>query len=343
MRLPALLLISIVPLAAACLVVQGDRVTAGDLASSLPAFGTLAASTPVAYAPQPAVTRTLTIAELRRLAARLQISAGGLHEVCLERATRRLTTEEIAAALRATPGLKGAQIEIVDFLRAPLPPGKLELARAGLVLPPASDPARPIVWRGRIRYSPARTASFWVRFRARVKRQQVVAAATIPAGEPIDAQKLRLIETEVSPFAPVACETIECAAGKIARRSLHPNDAIRRELVRAAPVIARGDMVTVEAAVGEAAVTITARADGSGVTGSRITLVNPDSGKRFQAIVTGSRRARLDYGKEIKNAASKQSHTGPPPAGSAAAGGAATGGWKEAETAHSLADRPVSE
>ncbi len=338
MTLLALLLVCLVQAGGTCIVIHGDRITAGDLAAALPAFAALAPSEPLAYAPEPPVTRTLNLAELRRLAARHGLPGNGLHEVCLARETRLLTAAEILTALRAAPGLNGARIELVDFLHAPVPPGRLELAPTGVVLPPPSDPSRPILWRGRIRYSSTRTATFWVRFRALVRRRQVVATTEIRSGAPIALAQLRVEEAEVSPFAPPVCEAIDCAAGKIPWRTFHAREVIRPEMVRAAPAIARGDMVTVEVKSGQATVKATARAETGGVAGRRVTLINEATQKRFSAIVTGPRQARIDYGEETRHAASSKAHSDARPVG-----GVAAGGRQEAEAAHPIADRSIPE
>ncbi|MCC7497682.1 MAG: flagellar basal body P-ring formation protein FlgA [Bryobacterales bacterium] len=344
MNAAAFLLFAWLPSGAACLTLHGDRITAGDLAGVLPAFSAVAPETALGYAPEPALTRVLDVAELRRLAKRYKISADGLHPVCVARQTRLLTAAEILSTLRALPRLAGARIELVDFLRAPVPAGKLELAPAGLVVPQASDASRPILWRGHIRYSATRTASFWVRFRALIRRHRVVAAAEIRPGTVISSSQLRVIDTEVSPFAPAVCETLECAAGKISWRSFSANEAIRPEQIRPAPVIARDDMVTVQVESGAVTIKITARAESGGAAGQRVTLVNQETRKRFQAIATGWRQARIDYGKEAKDASSKQAHSGSKiGAGVLPAGGPAAGGRPQAEATRAIANRSILE
>ncbi|MCX6623891.1 MAG: flagella basal body P-ring formation protein FlgA, partial [Acidobacteria bacterium] len=240
MRPGALLILAVSLLRAGCIEAGGDSITAGNLATSLPAFAALAATETITYSPNPGITRTLTLADLRRIARKHGLPATQLHEVCIDRATRLLTSEEILAAIRTSPRLK-----LVDFFRAPVPPGRLELAATGIVLPPPSDPSRPLLWRGRIRYSATRSASFWVRFRALLTRQQVVAASAIKAGAPITALQLRLEQANVSPFAAPACESLDCAAGKLPQRSFREKEILRPGLLRAPPEIARGDTVTV--------------------------------------------------------------------------------------------------
>src|SRR5882724_6823836 len=77
-----------IPLAAfamaACFAVDApkDQILAGDLARGLPEWAALPPETPVALAPAPGVQRVLRFPELRRMAARWNVTSDAAYEIC---------------------------------------------------------------------------------------------------------------------------------------------------------------------------------------------------------------------------------------------------------------------
>jgi flagella basal body P-ring formation protein FlgA len=219
------------------------------------------------------------------------------------RQSRRLTYEEVLAALRTLPQLATAQLSIVDFANAPLPLGTLELARGGLLVPSESDPAAPVVWRGLVRFGASRSTPFWVRFQARVTRPRLVAAVPIRAGAVIGERDVTLVSVSESPFAPETCRDLACAVGKSPRRALAAAEPVRPARLATPPDVVRGQMVEVESCAGQARVRLRARAEATVGAGQYVVLMNEQSGRRFSALVTAPGRARITVSKDSRNEA----------------------------------------
>src|SRR5258706_14450284 len=153
----------------ACLPVDGDRITMGDLAAAIPAFLGIDGQEPIGFAPAPGAQRRFLPGELERLAARkgIAIEAG---PVCFEREMETLTKDRVIAALReALP--EGSQMELIDFSQGRIPKGLLEFPRGGLT-PPRTGSARvAVVWRGRGENAAPQSAPVWAKTRAWVSRE----------------------------------------------------------------------------------------------------------------------------------------------------------------------------
>src|SRR5689334_15615365 len=100
-----------------CIAVQADRITAGDLAKSAPAFSSLPADTDLGYAPVPGARRYYRAAELHRLALHYNLTADAISEICIERVMEPLAPERVIAAMRQALGNPQARIEIVELSR----------------------------------------------------------------------------------------------------------------------------------------------------------------------------------------------------------------------------------
>jgi flagella basal body P-ring formation protein FlgA len=134
-----------------------DRVVLKDLAAAFPSIAEAKAETTVALAPSPGVQRNFELLELRRLAARLNLSEP-VREVCVERRVVRLDPARILDALHAR--MPAAQIELLDYSRGPVPEGELEFSRTGL---PAGASAG--VWNGAVVYGGNRKFPVWAKVR----------------------------------------------------------------------------------------------------------------------------------------------------------------------------------
>jgi hypothetical protein len=145
-----------------------DRVLLRDLAPAFPALPADVLDTQVALAPAPGIKRNFELVELRRLAARLSLSEP-LREVCVERRAAPLDAARILEALRAQ--MPSAQIELVDYMRGPVPEGELEFSPRGL---PAGTSTG--FWSGAVRYAANRRFAVWakVRITADVNRGEMV-------------------------------------------------------------------------------------------------------------------------------------------------------------------------
>lgn len=148
-------------LAAACVVVDGERILLSDLASAVPAFSAAPAGESLGLSPGPGARRLLGPAEIGRLAARYSVAwdagANGTG-VCFERAAERLTEARVREALESTLRSEPGTWKLVDFSRYPAPRGTLEF-----FAPPRAAGSAPVHVRGRVRYGDNRSFPVWAR------------------------------------------------------------------------------------------------------------------------------------------------------------------------------------
>jgi len=274
-----------------CVAVEGERLRAADLAAVEPAFGGLAPETELGWAPAPGVRRAVSAAELERLAARFGLKVMR-RAICLERAVAPLVDEQVMEALERAVGREGVRIELVDFYRRPLPRGRLEFDRAGLMAPAA--PGGVSLWRGRLRYDGNRTLPVWAKVRLKAPGRRVVAAANLAPGRPIQASEVRLEEGEWFPFAEPALESLEAAVGKLPRRWIPAGAVLYARLLAAPREVERGDQVVVEVLSGGAQLRFAARAETGGRTGDSILVRSAVNHRRIAARVEGPGKVVID-------------------------------------------------
>jgi flagella basal body P-ring formation protein FlgA len=278
MNLPALLLAACLPL-----IGGGDDITAADLAPVEPAFSVLPPAAPLTYAPLPGARRILDAAEIKRLAGRFGISVDPHAPVCLERGVAPLNPEDLLAAMRSALALPDAQIELVECSRYPAPRGAIEFLLANLARPAAPRAQSAVLWKGAVRYGAGRRFSIWVRVRIQSRFDCVVAAQTLTAGHPIEAGQLRReIYTGFPLFEP-SVASVEEAVRRVPRRTIPAGVPVLASTLDEPFDIRRGDKVEVEVLSGDALVKLDARAAADGRRGQTIPIINPTSGKRFQA------------------------------------------------------------
>ena len=298
MRFLQLLLIAglAVPAGAAdegCIEVDGDRILARHFARANAVFAELPPQRPLAYVPTAGVQRVLTAAQLRRIARQHGLVDDGLSPACFERASELLTLEGILDVMRDELGTPEARLEIVDFSRRPVPRGVLAFPIAGLSSPSKSDPEKPVLWRGTVRYGNRRSASIWARVRLTVPRRQVVAKRDLSPGEPITAADLAEQTVEAFPAKKTPVASLEEAVGTVPRRRIRAGQALSSTWLMAPKEVERGTTVVVEVTSGKARLRFEAKAESSGRQGDSVWIRNPGSGHRFKAIVAGKGRVSL--------------------------------------------------
>jgi flagella basal body P-ring formation protein FlgA len=274
--------------AGACIAVAADRVTAGDLAESVPVFSSLPADTDLGYAPVPGARRFYHAAELRRLALRYNLAAESLNEICIERAMEPLVPERVIEAMRESLGTPEAHIEIVELSRYPVPRGDIEFTRASL---PPGGPAA-ILWRGFVRYGSQRRFAIWARVKITAPSTRIVALQNLPGGQRIEAAQVRLEPTETFPSSQPA-PSLDQVLGLVPRRSIAAGAALTKNLLDAPKEVERGAVVEVEVHSGGARLSLEGRAQNSGRRGDAIPIRNLATGKSFSARVAGKDRVVL--------------------------------------------------
>jgi flagella basal body P-ring formation protein FlgA len=276
---------------AACLAVSAssDFITVRDLA---PAFHDLDASildNPVGLAPAPGIQRVLFVTELRRIAARMGIAGNPEHELCFERPVTPLTAPRLLAAMRTQA--PGAEIEILDYSRMPVPEGVLEFPVSGLRQTPSSS-----FWNGWVRYANNRRYAVWAKVRVSLTAPRVVAAVDLKPGKPIDPSQLRVETREESAAAGASAAAIDQVAGRTLQRPVTAGMTLRMQWLEVPKDVVRGDTVQVDVWSGSAHLKLEAVAEGSGAIGQKIPVRNSESKKRFWGQVVA--KGKVSVGKE---------------------------------------------
>jgi flagella basal body P-ring formation protein FlgA len=275
----------LVSMAAGCLPVEGERVTARELSPAGAGFAALPPETSFGYAPAPGAKRIYRAVELQRLAAPhdLALEPGAL--VCVVRLLEPLTPERLLASMRVSLGNPAARIELVEFSRFGAPRGEIEFPPAGLRRPPARDPGAAVLWQGFVRYDVRRRVPLWAKVKIAVNSTRIVAERDLRAGTLIEAGQVRLETSEGFPAGEPMATSIEEVVGRLVRTAVAAGSPIALTLLQQAKAVERGEPVRVEASSGSARVGMVGRALTSGSVGDTVVVRNLKSGKSFPARV----------------------------------------------------------
>lgn len=287
--LAALLLLS--PLAAAqapgCLAVQDERITARDLAATVPAFAAIAPGTPLGFSPVPGTRRVFRASEIASLEAKYELETSGAADVCFEWPMVPLDRVRVLEAMRRSLKVDGATIEIIELSRFPVPPGELEFPRDKLGIPARPNEFGPVMWRGSVAYGGTRHVAVWARVSITARLQVVVAAENLRAGQAVMPAQVKLATMDVFPRPARIATSREEVTGKICRRAVAAGSQIPLQILDAAPDVDRGDIVQVEVSSGAMTLGFTGKAESAGRVGDLIRVRNPSSNKIFEARVSG--------------------------------------------------------
>lgn len=123
--------------------------------------------------------------------------------------------------------------------------------------------------------------------RGHVSAMVAVAAAPIPAGEPLTEAMITLERRDVTLIAD-ALGAPDAAVGQTSRRSLRPGDVLRAGQLAAPVLVKRGDAVLMVARRDGVEVSTSGEALDSGARGAAIRVRNPSSGQVVRMRVTGA-------------------------------------------------------
>lgn len=277
-----------------CHRVEGDRITAADLAAVLPVFAAVAPDTVVGYAPQPGSYRNIEPAELSRFAAAHGVIFHGIETLCFEPALIELAPDEIQASIQTSlnaASISGAEVEIIEYSKFRVPSGKLSFPIDSL---PSYSPSNTAIWNGFVEHE-NRRYPVWARVRMTVPQTRVVAAADLRAGQRVQEGDVRLENARIFPTRVAALKSLSDCVGMAARRYLKAGIAVTAADLVEANDVDRGETVTVEVWSGGAVLSVEAQAEASGRRGQNIALRNATSGKVFHAKITGKGRALVEF------------------------------------------------
>lgn len=284
------LLLLLLALQPACVEVGGDRITAGDLARAVGAFQMLDPATPLGYAPMTGVVRWLARKDLAAAFG----GAGSAPElppgICVVRRTARPNGDELAAAMRkALP--PDAALSILRGPAAAVPEGEFVFQAAGIR--PTGQPGV-YSWGGRVRPAGGgRSASVSVVVRIQIRRPELIARRSLPAGASISEGDLAVETREVGWPPPTAPEDPATYAGWRTRRPLEAGEVVDPRWLTAPLAAKPGSSVALSVERAGARLRVEARALTGGRTGDTILVKSPFAPARVRARLTGPGRAVL--------------------------------------------------
>lgn len=265
-----------------CRVVEGDRILMSDLAAAIPEFATASSDVQVSFSPRTGATRIFTPTELQRLARAHGVTLQLPPSVCFVRSSQLLDPEKLLGAMAAA--LPQASIELLDYCRATVPFGEIEFTKNGLIMATPGHFEEPVLWKGVVRNGSS-AFPIWVRVKATVRREVVIAAEPLKMGEAIRESQ---VTRESKIFPPLYKDFVEDLAevvGAIPRVGFEKGQILRPAPLRKADTVKKGSRVAVTALAGEAQLNFEATAESGGNTGDTVTVRNPMNGRHFKGRV----------------------------------------------------------
>jgi flagella basal body P-ring formation protein FlgA len=279
---------------ASCVVVEGDAITAKDVATVVPAFNSLSRSTKLSYAPPVSETRTVPGGEIERWAAENGLTDARSPAICFERRSGKLSEEAVAAAIRNLfPGIQLTGVEVLQICQCVVPQGKLRFSLASAAAPPQNDPASPVLWQGSVTTEAGSTFPVWARVRAVVSTRMVRATEDLRTEATIAPRQVEEVDALASPLWSSESQQASFYEGKVLTRCVPKGQLLTPKVVRDPSEIDKGSLVRVRVLNGTATLELDGRAETSGNRGDVITITNPTSLRRFQGVVTGRGQAEV--------------------------------------------------
>jgi flagella basal body P-ring formation protein FlgA len=282
-------------LQADCIAIEGDQILGRDLAGADPAFSTLNPDLYFSYAPAAGKQRTISAPELANFASTNGILYSPHGSLCFTRSAYTLTAADAAAKIKEAFGVRAGQVqvEVLDVCKCSVPSGKLQFSLLGASLPPLGRSETPTLWRGQLVSKSGMTYPVWVRARVLAKLTLVRAKESIRPQSIVEPNQVEEVAATESPLRFPGTQSASEYVGKLSTRSILEGHYLDPQAVRVPPDIIRGDVVKVDVIDGLTHLQLDARAETSGKTGDRVTLINPSGLHKFQATISGPGRAQI--------------------------------------------------
>ncbi|QOY88848.1 flagellar basal body P-ring formation chaperone FlgA [Paludibaculum fermentans] len=286
----ALLLSVVLGAPESCAIVDGSRIEMRHLRSFLQTGVEIPNESVFGAAPQPGVRRTVSAGELVRWAKAHGAENPVARDACFEWATRQVTENEATEAMQASLEL-GTELKILELSRFNVPAGKVYFPRASLREPSLILQGQPIIWFGYVQYSQNQRAKIWAKVILSVSSSKVTTLSDVKAGETIKSEQISQDKIKGFPYLRQRDLTTADFVGKTARRSLRSGTVLTDSDVVVDPDVKKGDVVEVEARIGQGVLRTQAVAEASGRIGERILLRNAESGKVMRATLVSGNKA----------------------------------------------------
>lgn len=223
----------------------------------------------------------------------------------------------MAAMQNAFAGLE-VSIRVADYSLYPVPKGRLEFSRNGLLATPSTKPGQRVMWRGRVVAAAGRSVPVWARVHLECYREVLAARRSIETGERIQPEHLVLERRAVFPFADRSSLRIDEAAGLAARRRIAAGSEVTRQLlVEPFDVEPRQSLELLVDAEG-IRLKMPAVAEGRARAGEYVWVKQTVTGRRLRGLVTGYRQVVLHI--EEPKGEARREMDGVHPGGTAAVG-----------------------
>ncbi len=282
MNIAILLMLSLAP---GCLEVVDARITAGHLKALVSELAPINDGVEFGYAPAPGTTRWIRSAELADFSSKYGVGIEHVPEICVTRRAQVLTSESVESAIRRSldrliPGEK-AHIEIIDYVRLPLPKGEIVFSPRGIYAAPKGA----FLWRGKVEYDHNRSVPVWVTAKITVHRPALHARTAIAEGHLISDEDMETRSAAVPlDEALKSKETFE-AAGMTAMFDIEPGQRITQRLLTRPLAVNRGDSVRAVSEAGSVRLTIDALALRAGRVGDVIPIENKTNKRTLRATI----------------------------------------------------------
>lgn len=277
---------------APCLVVEGEKILASDLAPAIPAFSS-AGDAPLVAAPLPGVRRRISVLELAGLMGRLGIDAAASDAlppqgVCVVGKAAPLDGRSVQAALEQALAGEAIAVELVDYSRYPLPKGELVFAKNAVLSLAAVAPNQVVLWRGLLKTGSGRSYPVWARVRLHAQRECLVAATPLVAGTRIS--KEAVVERSCPVVLPASLRPqLDRVSGWRLRRAVAAGAPIRLDdLVRTRDVAA-GARLEAEVRGQGLRLRLPVVAESAGAVGERIWVRAIGQPRRFRATIASAK------------------------------------------------------
>lgn len=271
-------------------VLDEDQIFGRHLAAADTRLAALPPSLFVGLAPVPGMRRVIMPSQLRRLVSDPAALGAALEPVCLEWPMRSPTPELFAEAIQSSLGSPDLPVEILDFSKASIPPGKILFERSALSCE-AMLAGPGCTWRGYVMNQGKRTFSVWARVRIRNTSERLVAFQDLRAGELLRADQLSTALVEGLP--PAQPLTMEQLVGQTVRHQLRAGRPVALSDLLPPLAVMKGEAVDISVQRGAVRFQVSALANTSGRIGEWIKVRNTDSGMIFKALVEGPGKARV--------------------------------------------------
>lgn len=279
------------PATGPCVLVDGARIRAADLAVQAPAFAALPPDKDLGPAPAGTMVRVFYKVQLAALLPGLMVDLPD--RLCVQRKRDVIANEvwqgAVDAAMARMCGAAPWKATVLESPRHRFPSGEIVFNRAGVV----ASRGTVQLWRGALQLSDKSSIPVWVRVEMQSQRRAMMLRRPVAAGGTLSTEDYQ--EDEVWVAGPCGEERGAVRPeGMIARRGLAAGTTLAAEDLRRPPAVHRGQAVELEAASGRARLRVPTVAEHDAEVGDKVQLKSSWNGTKLVGRVTGTQKAKVE-------------------------------------------------